>query len=468
MSVVFDLGAGQARLGTTVVPIAAAGRNGELRVGGRRGPVLRPLAFGERTRVVAGVRHTSDPREAVAAAVAAAALVHRGRLESRVQDVVALALAGAGETAPPFGETALVVARAAGWDYARLMDADAAEVDRLARQLGARPLRSGWSRFVLAGDAAGELDAIRRELAQELLDRGDEAPIDLEDAVGVPEAPPSPAGAGDEWTFPSRTAASGAAGVEWPTASSADASPPRRRRRDPQLAPAAARAAADAGAGATPEGQTRAASAADTSGPAASRVRPGTRPETTRSSEPRLGSDPRLPAFRFDGSRAAGTPLRGRDRPSDLGEQVPLRIGPPSAMVSESAGSVRAPSAGGSAAAASVGPGRSAGAASAPARGRWAAATAAPVDSAPTGAALGPARTASVAWGAPEPALPLVPPRAQPFVLPARGARAWAEAGSVDAPTAPSPDAGPARADDVAELLAAALHDECDLRGIDR
>jgi uncharacterized protein YbjT (DUF2867 family) len=64
--------------------------------------------------------------------------------------------------------------------------------------------------------------------------------------------------------------------------------------------------------------------------------------------------------------------------------------------------------------------------------------------------------------------LPLVPPHAQPFVLSPLTTRAWPERAAFD-PRAARPDGtAPGRADDVAELLAAALDDECDLRGIAR
>jgi hypothetical protein len=375
---------------------------------------------------------------------------------------VALALAGADATAPPFGETAVLVARAAGWDYARLMDADAAEVDRLARQLGGRPLRSGWTRFVLAGDAAGELDAMRRELAQTLLERSDELPIDLEDAVGVAAAPTgSPGGDDDFWRFPARASEPDGAAVEWPSAPSADHAPPERRRRDTEV-PSAARG------GAAAEGQTPTVSRADRSERATSRVRPGTGPEPTRPSAARPGSEPRLPAFRFDGSGVAEPPSQGERRSGDLFSQVPMRTGPHLSTASESGVSRSGAPSVADVAATAGGAARSFDDSSARAWGRWSAPTAGSVEPSPSGGAPGPVDLAPSAWGAPDPAIALVPPRAQPFVHAPGASRQWPDAAALDVAPTRTRDLAPRPAHDVAELLAAALDEECDLRGLAR
>lgn len=209
LRVVFDAAAGVARVGSTVVPVTDAGADGSLRVGGAAGPVLRPLAFGERTRVVSRARAAPDPRESVCAGVRGAATVVPGEGDPVLLDVIALALCGADEPAPPFADAALLVARAAGWDPSQLLEAPAAEVDRLARQLGGAPSASGWTRFVFADDDGGELEEIRAELAEALLERVDEAAGEAAPAPDTFAAPqlPQPSGGnapGHAWA---RTAA---------------------------------------------------------------------------------------------------------------------------------------------------------------------------------------------------------------------------------------------------------------------
>jgi hypothetical protein len=94
--------------------------------------------------------------------------------------------------------------------------------------------------------------------------------------------------------------------------------------------------------------------------------------------------------------------------------------------------------------------------------------TAASAAPAPTVAAFDPARPAPAAWGAPEPSLPLVPPGAQPITRRPREAHPWPERTTLEVPSVRDSPAAALQAVDVAELLAAALEDECDLRGVAR
>src|SRR4051794_24440769 len=112
MKVAIDLEAGEARLGTLSVAVAGADGAGGLRDGG---DVLRPLSFGDRLRVCSWALGAADPRGAVASGIAQAASLRRGEADRRLVEVLALALAGAGEAAPPFAEAGAAVARAGGW-----------------------------------------------------------------------------------------------------------------------------------------------------------------------------------------------------------------------------------------------------------------------------------------------------------------------------------------------------------------
>src|SRR6185436_7253079 len=99
MPVIIDTAGGVAYVGNLTVPVEATGRDGELRVDG--GATLRPLRFGERLRICSRALSAREPRAAVAGAVADAAVLDGGADGERLLlEVLALALAGAGEDAP--------------------------------------------------------------------------------------------------------------------------------------------------------------------------------------------------------------------------------------------------------------------------------------------------------------------------------------------------------------------------------
>lgn len=183
-SIIIDSLHGQALIGGVAIPVAYAGQRGELQVGGAAGAVLRPLAFGERTRIAACAAVVSQSIDVLCAGIAAAAVVQPGDTDPAVQEILALALAGADQEAPLFTEAALLVARATGWDFAQLDAADAVTIDRLAVYLAGRPAadESGWNRIVLVDDRGDEsLDSIRREMAERLLKRAALLPEDVQE-----------------------------------------------------------------------------------------------------------------------------------------------------------------------------------------------------------------------------------------------------------------------------------------------
>jgi hypothetical protein len=181
-----DAARGEARIGHRVIAVAAAGPRGELRIDeGGSGTVLRPLSFGERGRILARTLCTAEPLEETCAGILAGSLVRVGGGESAIIEILALLLAGAGEAALPFAATMSVVARATGWDYAQLAEAEAMEVDRLAMQLAEAKAESDWNRLILAAQPAVELMAIRAVLAGNLLARAEAVPE--ADLFAVPE-----------------------------------------------------------------------------------------------------------------------------------------------------------------------------------------------------------------------------------------------------------------------------------------
>jgi hypothetical protein len=169
-SVVIDTASGQALIGSILVPVRETGNHGELQVAGPSGPILRPLTFGERTRLVTRAAVLPAALDSLCAGVLQAAIMQQGQAEHIVQEILALTLAGAEQEAPSFAETALRVARAAGWELSQLFAAEAAEVDRLAIYLGGHLQDFGWTR-VIFGRSEDTLESIRQELGERLLQR---------------------------------------------------------------------------------------------------------------------------------------------------------------------------------------------------------------------------------------------------------------------------------------------------------
>lgn len=177
--VYIDLEGGVVLLGCAVVPCVAAGAKGEVRVDGGR--VLRPLAFAERTRLVWLAAASRDAEVQLAESVLALSTVEPTG-QAAYDDVVALALAGAGEDAPPFDETLAAAARATGLSAGRLSAAPAREVDALVR----REHGGQWNRILFA-EPAVEVDwrQMRAEFCGRLFCRLQAASEQPEDAGGV-------------------------------------------------------------------------------------------------------------------------------------------------------------------------------------------------------------------------------------------------------------------------------------------
>lgn len=191
MRAVFDALRGEALIGNLQIRIADAGPNGELRVGGESGPILRPISFGQRQQIAARAVPALQPVDAVAAGVLQAATVETGSAEPALLEIIALALAGADQPGTSFAETAQQLTRATGWQLMEILDAPAAEVDRLAHSL-APSADDGWTRIQFGStDPSDEALAIRKEYAENLLQRVAEpqslpASVEPEQAVQWP------------------------------------------------------------------------------------------------------------------------------------------------------------------------------------------------------------------------------------------------------------------------------------------
>ena len=183
MSVQLDPAAGIAYIGDHQVPIRLHSATGALQIGGDDGPVVGPLTFHERTRLVAYAAVARTPHLAmghlVADAARAAATSPARETESSadagertlITAIIAMTLAGAHEPdLPAFGEVALLVAQATGWSPAQLAQADAVEVDRLAKLVAPRE-EDDWTRLLFYEPAATDLATIHDTLAANLLVR---------------------------------------------------------------------------------------------------------------------------------------------------------------------------------------------------------------------------------------------------------------------------------------------------------
>lgn len=154
------------------VRVRPVGTSGALAVAGT---VVRPLAFGERTRIVAEAAGLPDPATAVAGSVARAAA---GTDRDALVTALALHLAGAGDEGPSFVAALVAVATHMGWGPRDIEPVAATEVDRLAGLLGAAggtpEPEDGWHRVVFAATPAADDDDVAvvvRSLAGDLLRR---------------------------------------------------------------------------------------------------------------------------------------------------------------------------------------------------------------------------------------------------------------------------------------------------------
>lgn len=166
-----DPGLGRAVLGGVEVAVAAVGGRGEVRVGGEDGPLLRPLLFGERSRVAAAALGSAVPESSLAAAVLEQATVEAGPGDRAVLEAIALALAGAAVEAPGFRECVALLAGDADLPPEELDGLEAAAVDRLASELAGGSEPDGWRRLVLAPPQVEDVEELVRELAAVLLRR---------------------------------------------------------------------------------------------------------------------------------------------------------------------------------------------------------------------------------------------------------------------------------------------------------
>jgi hypothetical protein len=173
--VVIDHGTGTAQVGATTLAIRAVGTHGAVGVGNL---VVRPLRFGERSRLVDAAATATDPARTLSRLVAEAAA---GDGRDPATNAVALHLAGAGH-GPGFATALAAVMRLLGCRPTEVLDLPALEVDQLVTRIQPErdrpPVDGGWHRIVFdghppeTGGPAPDPAAVALELARDLLARG--------------------------------------------------------------------------------------------------------------------------------------------------------------------------------------------------------------------------------------------------------------------------------------------------------
>jgi hypothetical protein len=176
-----------ATVANIVLQLLPTGTQGAVRIV-PDGPTIRPLAFGERGRLLADSVQALDPVGLAIDLISAAATgVAAGDVSSPCK-AVALAMAGAELEAPALSITTAAAARSRGWSLESINAQPAEQVDRIALE-AQEQAQSGWNRIVFTQQAPlTDTDTVVRALAARLVNRVDS------DYLSMINAAPSPQG----------------------------------------------------------------------------------------------------------------------------------------------------------------------------------------------------------------------------------------------------------------------------------
>ncbi|SEL93528.1 hypothetical protein SAMN04489760_10148 [Syntrophus gentianae] len=177
MPLIFAPESGEAIIGSERISFVPLGDDGSIRIEGRPGSIIRPLCFGERTRLLIDALQADDPLAFCSDLLVHAATNSPAAALSPGVKVLALMLAGGNIEAPSLSRTVAVVAEATGWPPEIINAKTAIEIDRMAFDL--TTLNPGWNRIVFPRQGADDAEAIISELVTDLLNRTDEAMIRL-------------------------------------------------------------------------------------------------------------------------------------------------------------------------------------------------------------------------------------------------------------------------------------------------
>jgi hypothetical protein len=161
---------------------------GSWQVGGPDAPVIAAIGFRDRSEALGLAIRSSQPAQVALAHLRAMALRREGHSDQQALDLAILDLAGAEaeDSLPGFAETALCVARGTGLGLSEIGAAPAAEIDAMARVLLQASEGDGATRIVFAAaaasDVAGQIEARLHVLLRRAVARPAEASI----AASVP------------------------------------------------------------------------------------------------------------------------------------------------------------------------------------------------------------------------------------------------------------------------------------------
>lgn len=147
---------------------------------------MRALTFEERSSVVAGTLMDPEPNRALLTKLRTLAKVHPDT-DSELADALVLALAGGGEPAPPFAECARTACRKGNLDWQSVYQSAALLVDQLASSAGSPSGNDGWIRFEFWEGPELSLGDCCRQMLERLLRRGTPQQLEQEQ-----EATPGP------------------------------------------------------------------------------------------------------------------------------------------------------------------------------------------------------------------------------------------------------------------------------------
>lgn len=161
---------------------------GSWQVGGPDAPVIAAIGFRDRSEALGLAIRSSQPAQVALAHLRAMALRREGRSDPQALDLAILDLAGAEaeDSLPGFAETALCVARGTGLGLSEIGAAPAAEIDAMARVLLQAPEGDGATRIVFAAAAASDVAGQIEARLHVLLRRAVVRPVEASVAASMP------------------------------------------------------------------------------------------------------------------------------------------------------------------------------------------------------------------------------------------------------------------------------------------
>jgi hypothetical protein len=169
---IFSPESGEAIVGSERVSLVPVGDDGSVRLLDRSGSVIRPLRFGERSRLLIDALQSDDPSAFCSDLLVHAATNIPPDALTSAEKVLALLLAGGDIDAPTLSRTIAVVAGSTGWTLDIINTKTALEIDRIALDLVSR--HSDWKKIVFPRHGADDVEAMIGEFISGLLRRVDE------------------------------------------------------------------------------------------------------------------------------------------------------------------------------------------------------------------------------------------------------------------------------------------------------